>query len=116
MENKVHKPVLSISLLCAGKKPEETRKCLDSLLTIKEKIDTEIIIVDTGCDDSMKEMISRYADRIIPFSWCDDFSKARNAGLSECSGEWFMYIDDDEWLDDTKAIASFFQFRRIQRL
>ena len=108
MENKVHKPVLSISLLCAGKKPEETRKSLDSLLTIKEKIDTEIIIVDTGCDDSMKEMIGRYADQIIPFSWCDDFAKARNAGLSECSGEWFMYIDDDEWFDDTTAIASFF--------
>ena len=31
------------------------------------------------------------------FKWCDDFAKARNAGLEKCTGEWFMYIDDDEW-------------------
>lgn len=102
------RPVLSISLLCAGKRPDDTKKCLDSLTTIKEQLPTEIIIVDTGCDEKMHQTLCEYADEVIRFTWCDDFAKARNAGLSRCSGEWFMYIDDDEWFDDTDALVSFF--------
>lgn len=102
------KPVLSISMLCNGKHKEETKKCLNSLQTIREQIGTEIVIVDTGCDEEAHELIRQYADQIIPFKWCDDFAKARNAGLKECTGEWFMFIDDDEWFEDATPIVRFF--------
>ncbi len=102
------KPVLSISLLCSGRK-ETTRKCLDSLKPIMEQIESELIIVDTGCDDLTRALLSEYTDHIVPFTWCDDFSKARNAGLKEAKGEWFLYIDDDEWFGDVQELIAFFK-------
>lgn len=102
-------PVLSISLLCSGRNIEEAKKCLDSLMTIRNRLPSEIIIVDTGCDQTSRILIEKYADRIVDFTWCDDFAKARNAGLEKCSGEWFMFIDDDEWFENTDAIIDFFE-------
>ena len=47
--------------------------------------------------------------RSVPFTWCADFSKARNAGLKQATGEWFLYLDDDEWFDDVSEIIDFFK-------
>lgn len=108
MPDKTHRPVLSISLLCSNRK-DTTKKCLDSIKMIMDQIDSELVIVDTGCDDETRNLLKNYTDRIIPFTWCNDFSKARNAGLEQCSGEWFLYIDDDEWFDNVDEIVEFFQ-------
>lgn len=101
------KPVLSISLLCSGRK-STTRKCLDSLKPIMEQVSSELIIVDTGCDEETRELLSEYTDLIIPFTWCNDFAKARNVGVKAAKGEWFLFIDDDEWFVDTKELVDFF--------
>ena len=100
------KPLLTISMLCSGR--AETKKTLDSLNTLRERVPCELILVDTGCGKEMKELISSYADEVIPFIWCDDFAKARNAGLEKARGEWFMFLDDDECFMDTQAIEIFF--------
>ncbi|MBD5550050.1 MAG: glycosyltransferase [Lachnospiraceae bacterium] len=100
-------PVLSISLLCSGR-AKTTKKCLDSLKSLREKVPSELIIVDTGCDEEMKKLLQSYTNIIIPFTWCDDFSKARNVGMDAAQGEWFMYLDDDEWFIDTDEIEEFF--------
>ncbi len=102
------KPILSISLLCSGRK-ETTKKCLDSLKTIMEQVESELIIVDTGCDEETRELLAEYTDHIVPFTWCNDFGAARNAGLKEAKGEWFLYIDDDEWFVDVKEMVEFFR-------
>lgn len=104
---KKKKPILSISLLSSGRE-KTIKKCLDSLVPLMEKVDSELIIVDTGCNDEIKKLMLEYTNQIISFTWCDDFSKARNAGMKEASGEWFLYIDDDEWFLDTKEIEDFF--------
>lgn len=100
------KPVLTISMLCSGR--TSAKKSLDSLKKLREKVPCELIIVDTGCDGNMKKLIADYADEIIPFQWCNDFAKARNAGLERANGEWFMFLDDDESFIDTEAIEVFF--------
>ena len=100
--------ILSISLLCSGRNKDEMIKCLDSLMTIRRRMSSEIVIVDTGCGPDTKPLLSKYADKIVEFKWCNDFAKARNAGLKECSGEWFMFIDDDEWFENTDALVDFF--------
>lgn len=100
------KPVLTISMLCSGR--TSAKKSLDSLEKLREKVPCELIIVDTGCDGNMKKLIADYADEIIPFQWCNDFAKARNAGLERANGEWFMFLDDDESFIDTEAIEVFF--------
>lgn len=101
------KPILSISLLCSGR-TKTTKKCLDSLQNLRERVPSELIIVDTGCDEEMRKLLETYTDNIIPFTWCNDFSKARNTGMDAAKGEWFLYLDDDEWFIDTKEIEEFF--------
>ena len=108
------KPVISISLLASNRK-ETTRKCLDSLQPIMEQIPSELIIVDTGCDEEQRQVLEEYADQIIPFTWCGDFSKARNVGLEAASGEWFLYIDDDEWFVEVREILNFFKSGNYKR-
>ena len=103
-ENRV---VLSISLLVSGRK--ETRQCLDSLKPFMEQLPCELILVDTGCDKDTRAIIEEYTDKIVSFIWCADFSKARNAGLKQATGEWFLYLDDDEWFEDVSEIIDFFK-------
>lgn len=100
--------ILSISLLSSNRK-STIRKCLDSLKPIMEQISSELIIVDTGSDAETRDILKEYSNHIIPFQWCDDFSAARNAGLKQARGEWFLYIDDDEWFTDVTEIVDFFQ-------
>lgn len=105
MDNSI---TLSISML-ASRKKEQVKRCLDSLLPVMEQIPSELIIVDTSKDDEVHEMLLQYTDKVVEFSWCNDFSKARNAGLQLARGEWFLYIDDDEWFGEIGELLSFFQ-------
>ncbi len=98
---------LSISLL-ASDKPAALERCLDSLLPLMMRVPSELIVVVTGTDERVRDTASRYTDQIIPFVWCNDFSAARNTGLEAARGEWFMFLDDDEWFEDTKEIEDFF--------
>lgn len=98
---------LSISLL-ASDRPAALERCLDSLRPLLMQVPSELIIIATGTDERVRETASRYTDQIIPFTWCNDFSAARNTGLRAAKGEWFMYLDDDEWFEDTSEIRDFF--------
>lgn len=102
------KVVLTISLLASGRK-ETTKKCLDSLKPIMEQIPNELIIVDTGCNEEDHALLLEYTDQVIPFTWRQDFSKARNVGLKAANGEWFLYLDDDEWFVEVQEILNFFK-------
>ena len=107
---------LSISLLSSGR-IGTIERCLSSLVVFKEQLHTEIVIVDTDPEhrEDVRAILDRYADKIIPFSWCDDFAAARNAGLSACTGEWFLFIDDDEWFIDAQPIIDFLKSREQSR-
>lgn len=98
--------ILSISMLVSGK--DDMKKSLDSLRYFTEAFPCEVILVDTGCSPEQRALAEKYADRIIDFEWCNDFAAARNAGLKEAKGEWFMYLDDDEWFDNPQQIVNFF--------
>ena len=98
---------LSISLL-ASNRAASLERCLDSLRPLLMQVPSELIIVFTGTDEKVKEIASRYTDKVLPFTWCDNFSAARNVGLWAAKGEWFMYIDDDEWFEDVTEIRDFF--------
>ena len=100
-------PILSISLLTSNRK-DTIRKCLDSITHLRQTVSSELVIVDTGCDEEMRSIIEEYTDRIVKFKWIQDFAAARNAGLFACKGKWFMYLDDDEWFEDTEDIEDFF--------
>lgn len=102
------KVVLSIGLLVSNRK-DTIKRCLDSLQSIREAIPCQLIITDTGCDADLRITLEQYADTINEFTWCTDFAKARNANLSQAVGEWYLYLDDDEWFVDTEELIDFFK-------
>ncbi len=99
---------LTVSLLVSDRM-ETLKKCLDSVLPLLRELKSELIIVFTGKDPAVLETARQYTSHIIPFTWCDDFAKARNVGLEQAAGEWFLYLDDDEWFEDVLEIIQFFK-------
>jgi len=99
--------ILTISILISNR-PDTVRKCLDSIQPLLQKVPSELILVDTGCGEQVRRIIEEYTDNIVDFEWCRDFAKARNAGLERARGEWFLFMDDDEWFEDVKDIIQFF--------
>ncbi|MVB09721.1 Glycosyl transferase family 2 [Caprobacter fermentans] len=98
---------LSIGMIV--KNEEKTLdRCLSSLKPLMEAVESELIITDTGSTDSTVEIAKKYTDHIIHFEWCDDFSAARNTGLKEARGEWFLFLDGDEWFENTDELIEFF--------
>lgn len=105
MENKL---LLSISMLVSDR-PDTVQRCLDSLKPIMEAVSSELILVSTSRNEQVHTIIEKYTDKIVDFEWCDDFAKARNAGLCMAKGEWFLTVDDDEWFVEIQPLIDFFQ-------
>ncbi len=84
--------------VCIIAKNEEKRieKCLRSV----KPYGFEIVVVDTGSADRTKEIAAAYADKVLDFVWCDDFSAARNFSLREASNDWILMLDCDEWIQE----------------
>lgn len=98
---------LTISLLASNRK-DTLPKTLESLKPILDNVLSELIVVDTGCDEDLLEIVRQYTDKIEKFEWCKDFAKARNVGIDKAQGDWFMFIDDDEWFEDVTEFIEFF--------
>ncbi|MBU0459412.1 MAG: tetratricopeptide repeat protein [Nanoarchaeota archaeon] len=86
---------MTISLCMITKNEEEfLEQCLNS---VKELVN-EIIIVDTGSTDQTKEIASKFTNYIYDFTWCDDFSAARNESLKHATKDWILFLDADEMI------------------
>jgi glycosyltransferase involved in cell wall biosynthesis len=75
--------------------------CLGSLAT---RVD-EILVVDTGSSDETVPIAKSFGARVLNFDWIDDFSAARNFGLTFCRTDWAFYIDADERLNPSASAA-----------
>ncbi len=99
METKKTHPIS----VCIITKNEETRieRCLASL----KPYGFEIVVVDTGSTDRTREIAARYADKLLDFIWCDDFSAARNFSLEHASNDYVLILDCDETVLSLDATA-----------
>lgn len=84
-------------------------QCLDSLLCQTLK-DIEIICVNDGSTDNSLEVLNEYAprdERIIVLEQSNaGVSVARNNALKYVKGEYYMFLDSDDWLEqDTCEVA-----------
>lgn len=59
----------------------------------------EIIIIDSHSTDKTIEIAKKYTNKIFNIE-TGDFSDRRNLGLSKASGNWILYIDADERVDN----------------
>lgn len=98
---------LTISVLVSNS-IDTIRKCMDSIKPLLDAVPSELIVVDTGGTDGSIEIAREYTQKVVSFQWCSDFSAARNAGMQVAQGEWFMFLDDDEWFEDVTEIIEFF--------
>lgn len=98
--------MIPISVCIIAKNEEKNiEKCLQKL----HRHPLEIIVVDTGSTDHTKELAEKYADQVLDFPWCDDFSKARNFSIAQAKNDWVLIIDCDEFVER-------FDFSAIQKL
>lgn len=84
-------------------------KCLFHIKPLLEKLDSELLVIDTGSTDGTLEICRRYDARIISHPWHDNMSAVRNEGIYHARGQWYLSIDDDEWFENVDAILHFFQ-------
>ena len=102
--------ILSISVLVSNR-IDTIRKCMESICPLLEQVPSELIVVDTIGEeksDGSLAVAKEYATEVVHFDWRDDFAAARNAGLERASGEWFLFLDDDEWFENVEEIIQFF--------
>lgn len=66
-------------------------------LTWGKDLFDEQIVIDTGSSDRTAAIAAELGATVISFSWIDDFSAARNFGISHCTGDWIFFLDADEY-------------------
>lgn len=70
--------------------------CIETVLSTSRPHVEEIVLVDTGSEDSTVAIAKPYVDILDHFSWIDDFSAARNFSLSLANQPWILVLDADE--------------------
>lgn len=84
--------------------------CLKGIQQIRDTINSELIIVDTGSNDNTVEISRRFTEKVYFHKWNNDFSEIRNITIDYAKGEWILFIDGDEIIKDATDIINFFEF------
>lgn len=63
------------------------------------QIADEIIVVDTGSTDNTLTILENAGVTPYHFTWCNDFSAAKNYAIQQATGDWIVFLDADEYFD-----------------
>ncbi|MBC7542753.1 MAG: glycosyltransferase family 2 protein, partial [Candidatus Sericytochromatia bacterium] len=74
-------------------------RCLASVAGFAD----EIIAVDTGSTDGSQEILRAAGAQVFEIPWPNDFGEARTAALRYATGDWVLFIDADEAVDEARA-------------
>lgn len=99
-------PLVTIGV-CTYKRPDGIVKCLNSLIEQKASFPFDIVVTENDAAQGSKEIIesviAQAAEKGIEIRYyCEpeaNISIARNRCVAECRGEFFAFIDDDEWAE-----------------
>lgn len=105
---------LSIGMMVKNES-KHLRECLESLKPIRDAIESELIIVDTGSTDNTVEIAKEFTDKVYFHEWNSNFSEIRNTTIKYCTGEWFFCIDGDEVISNPNGILKFFNSNEIEK-
>lgn len=97
------KPLVSLCVIFRNN-AETIRALLDS---VSGHFD-EYVFTDTGCTDTTRQTIAGFLSnklgKITEFPWCDDFAKARQANFDAATGQWRMFLDTDDVLQNGEKV------------
>ena len=80
----------------------EAKNIAKSINSYKDYVD-EIVIIDTGSIDDTVDVAKKNGAKVLNYEWTNDFSAAKNFALDNCSGDWVIFLDADEWFDGNTA-------------
>lgn len=106
------KPTVGVVVLTMGTRPVELRRALDSLLA-QQHVEIDAVVVGNGWDpvDIPDPIRTHYLPENL------GIPAGRNAGVSEVSGEFLCFLDDDSWfLDDDFLMTAVERFNQYPRM
>lgn len=106
--------LLSIGMMVKNEE-KHLEDCLQSLEPIREELNTELIIVDTGSEDSTVEIAKKFTDKVYFHEWNEHFSEMRNIVISYSNGDWYFSLDGDEILSNPETITDFFKSDKYKK-
>lgn len=74
-------------------------RCMARCLESARPFVDQMIVLDTGSTDDTAAIAAACGAEIHRFTWCDDFSAARNAALAYSNADWNLVLDADEWIE-----------------
>ena len=97
------KPIISV-IVPVYNVEKYLAKCLDTILA-QTFSNIEIICVNDGSTDNSRKILAEYAQKDSRVKIVDKknggLSSARNAGMKVATGEFYSFIDSDDWIDET---------------
>lgn len=93
----------TISLCMIVKNEEKVlTRCLESVRDFAD----EIVVCDTGSTDKTREIATNYG-HVVDFAWCDDFSAARNFSFAHANGDYILWLDADDVVQESEKSELF---------
>ena len=93
------RPRLSVAIIARN----EQKVIAETLESIRAIAD-EIIVWDSGSEDETIALAQKKGAKVFQGFWKNDFSAARNACLAKVTGDWALWLDAGEKLDDLAAV------------
>ncbi|MCR4589934.1 MAG: tetratricopeptide repeat protein [Lachnospiraceae bacterium] len=87
---------LSVCIITRDQR-EKLEKCLKAVRSMLPGAET--VVLDTGSTDGSVDTARKYADTVGSFTWCDDFSAAKNAAVDRAGRDYVLILDTDEYID-----------------
>ncbi len=89
---------MNVSLaVIACNEADRIAACLESVRSLVG----DMVVVDTGSTDATREVARAHGAVVTDFTWCDDFSAARNEALRCATLPWVLSMDADDTLDES---------------
>lgn len=96
---------------------DKLEKCLESVLKLKNKLNVEVIVIDDGSKEYIKEFFKKRFIGEVLYQCKENggVSSARNAGLDIAKGKFVCFVDSDDLLLE-EAFSSFESLQEFQMI
>ena len=94
-EKSRYKPLPLTGYIISYNDVDRIGRALASLQCLTDKI----IVIDSGSDDGTLEVARSYGAKIIKHDWAG-FGPQKRFAEDQCSTDWVLNLDCDEWLND----------------